>query len=97
MYANASEVAQLRLQIDKEYEAAHKGLCGLAAGMARHEFIHTKMERINSYYKQLVLLVGEDDADELLCRASDEQYTCWTREEEQHIVMQPAAPPLRRG
>jgi len=86
MYANGSEVARLRLQIDEEYEAAHKGLCGLATGVARHEFIHARMERINGYYKRLVLLVGEDDADELLCHVSDEQYACWVRATNNAIV-----------
>lgn len=71
---NGSEVAQLRQQIDEEYDAAHRGLYGLTSGVARHAFIHARMERISTYHRQLVHLVGENVADELLCYANDESF-----------------------
>jgi hypothetical protein len=37
-----SAVAQLRQQIQAEYEAAERGLSGLASGTARHDFITTR-------------------------------------------------------
>jgi len=75
-----SDVAQLRWQIDREYEAAYKGLYGLASGTARHQFIHRKMERIHSYYQELVIRVGEDDADETLCSLNERYYRRWKQE-----------------
>src|SRR5690349_19087884 len=72
-----SDVARLRLQIDQEYEAAYQGLYGLASGVARHRFIHRKMERIHLYYRELVIQVGEDAADETLCMLNERYYRCW--------------------
>jgi hypothetical protein len=69
-----SEIARLKEQIDQEYDAACKGLQGLAAGTTRHAFIHVKMLHINSCYTELASLVGEDVADEMLCRANDEHF-----------------------
>ena len=71
-----SEVARLKQQIDEEYDAASRGLQGLAAGTARHAFIHIKMSHINSCYTELASLVGEDAADEMLCRSNDEHFAC---------------------
>ena len=42
---NKSEVARLMQRIDEEYEAAERGLSGLAQ-VAQHEFITARMERI---------------------------------------------------
>jgi hypothetical protein len=56
---NRSEVARLLAQIGAEYEAAERGLKGLAAGTARHEFINHKMERIGELHASLHSLVGE--------------------------------------
>jgi hypothetical protein len=72
-----SDVAWLRLQIDQEYEAAYQGLYGLASGVARHQFIHRKMERIHRYYQELVPRIGEDDADEILCMLNERYYRRW--------------------
>ena len=41
-----SEVAQIRAQIQAEYEAAKQGLSGFASGTARHDFISTKTANI---------------------------------------------------
>lgn len=42
---NESEVAQLRRQIELEWESMQMALTGLAAGVALHEFIQTRMEQ----------------------------------------------------
>jgi hypothetical protein len=59
---NLSEIAQLRIQIQLEYEAAQRGLSGPASGIARHDFISQKMERLDGLHTQLVELVGEEEA-----------------------------------
>jgi hypothetical protein len=41
-----SEIAQLRAQIEAEYEAAERGLQGVAYGTAQHQFITAGMEAI---------------------------------------------------
>ena len=43
---NLSEVARMRQQIDAEYEAAQRGLFGLAYGLSRHDFITRRMEAV---------------------------------------------------
>ena len=40
---HGSEVARLLLRISQEYEAAQRGLTGLAFGTSKHEFITAKM------------------------------------------------------
>jgi hypothetical protein len=59
MSENQSEVARLLAQIGTAYEAAQRGLTGLAAGTARHEFITRKMEQISDLHCSLQALVGE--------------------------------------
>jgi hypothetical protein len=59
MSENSSEVARLLAQIGREYEAAQRGLTGLATGTARHEFITRKMERMSDLHSSLQALVGE--------------------------------------
>ena len=48
-----SEVARLLHTIRCEYEAAERGLSGLAQGPATHQFIDTKMERVHRTHEQL--------------------------------------------
>jgi hypothetical protein len=67
MSENQSEVARLLAQIGMEYEAAQRGLTGLAAGTASHEFITSKLERIGDLHCSLQALVGES-ATALLAR-----------------------------
>lgn len=63
---NRSEVARLRQRIAQEYEAARRGLTGLAYGTATHEFITRRMEQIGSCHETLKHLVGEQEATRML-------------------------------
>ncbi|MDQ2715853.1 MAG: hypothetical protein M3Z08_13165 [Chloroflexota bacterium] len=67
MDAGISIVAQLRKQIEAEYSAAQRGLEGLAA-VARHEYITKRMENMDCYHRQLVGLVGEDRAIQMVAQ-----------------------------
>ena len=55
-----SEVARLLDQIKEEYEAAMRGISGLAQGMSRHSFITTRMENMGRLQTQLDELVGDN-------------------------------------
>ena len=57
-HQNSSEVARILQQIDLEYQAARRGLTGLAE-CARHAFITARMENIGRLHAQLQGLVGE--------------------------------------
>lgn len=61
-----SEVARLRHQIAQEYEAAARGLTGLAQGTAQHLFITTRMERIADHHQALTHLVGAQEATRIV-------------------------------
>lgn len=63
---NRSEVARLRQRIAQEYEAATRGLIGLAFGTAKHEFITKRMEQISTCHETLKQLVGEQEATRML-------------------------------
>lgn len=54
-----SEVARLLLQISAEYEAAQRGLTGLAYGMSQHEFITARMENMGQLHTELQSIVGD--------------------------------------
>lgn len=56
---NKSEVARLLAQISAEYEAAQRGLTGLAYGSAKHAFITARMENMGQLHSQLQDIVGE--------------------------------------
>ena len=58
-YEQRSEVARLLSQISAEYEAAQRGLTGLAYGTSKHEFITAKMERMGQLQAELQSLVGD--------------------------------------
>ncbi len=58
-YEQRSEVARLLSQISAEYEAAQRGLTGLAYGASIHEFITARMERMGQLHNELHSLVGE--------------------------------------
>jgi len=64
-----SEVRRLLKEIELTYQAAKNGLTGLAAGMARHEFISAKMEKLDKQRESLAHIVGADRAMELLVQA----------------------------
>ena len=67
-----SKVAQVRQQIQAEYEAATQGLSGLASGTARHDFIHARTENIGKCHEQLAQLVGPEQAISIIAN------TIWT-------------------
>lgn len=53
-----SEVARLLAQISEEYEAAQRGLSGVASGVARHSFITARMENMGQLHTELQSIVG---------------------------------------
>ncbi len=55
-----SEVARLLAQINEEYEAAQRGLAGLAQGISQHQFITRRMERIGEFHSQLHSILGSE-------------------------------------
>jgi hypothetical protein len=59
---NQSEVAQLRKQLEQEYEAMLRGIHGLAAGTARHDFMRERMDNVSNYQARLAKVVGDVDA-----------------------------------
>jgi len=63
---NHSEIARLRQRIAEEYEAAMRGLSGLAYGTANHAFITSRMEQMGTYHETLQHLVGEQEATRML-------------------------------
>ncbi len=63
---NCSEVARLMQQIAAEYEAAARGLTGLAYGVANHAFITARQENIAMYVQELRGQVGDQQAFALL-------------------------------
>jgi hypothetical protein len=66
MNQNQSEIARLRQQYEAEYEAAQRGLTGLAIGTARHDFITRRMEQMQRCVQDLTDLVGVQQASVLL-------------------------------
>lgn len=64
-----SEVARLRQQIQAEYEAAERGLSGLASGTTRHAFITARTERLARLHEQLTDMVGQEQATHILAQA----------------------------
>ena len=67
---HASEVERLLSEITAEYEAAQRGLTGLAYGMAQHEFISARMEAMGKLHGELQTIVG-DSAMALIVDALD--------------------------
>jgi hypothetical protein len=65
---NHSEIARLRQRIAEEYEAAMRGLSGLAYGTAAHEFITKRMEQMGACHETLKQLVGEQEAARMLAQ-----------------------------
>jgi hypothetical protein len=73
MNEQKSEVAQLLQQISLEYEAAERGLTGLSAGSTKHSFITARLEQIGVYHEQLVSLVGEVQATQLVIELTEQK------------------------
>ncbi|MFL5626446.1 MAG: hypothetical protein ACJ788_12715 [Ktedonobacteraceae bacterium] len=65
-----SEVARLLRQIELEYEAAKRGLEEYAV-ISRHAFISARYEKVDGYQKQLMVLLGEEQATEVVCTLYD--------------------------
>ncbi len=61
-----SEVARLLREIDEAYQAAQWAFSGLACGVARHDFINAKEERIAICHQELTTLIGRDQATALV-------------------------------
>ncbi len=66
MSENKSEVARVLEQIELEFQAAQRGLHGLAFGTAKHQFITSKMEQMGKLHEKLQTMVGEEQAVKLL-------------------------------
>ena len=56
---HGSEVASLLSRITAEYEAAQRGLSGLAYGTAQHDFISARMEKMGELHCELQSIVGD--------------------------------------
>ena len=69
---NHSEIARMRQRIAEEYEAAMRGLNGLAAGTASHEFITRRMEQMGDCHETLKQLVGEQEATRMLAETLED-------------------------
>ncbi|HZO72396.1 MAG TPA: hypothetical protein VFB60_09350 [Ktedonobacteraceae bacterium] len=67
MDERGSEVARLREQITAEIEAMHRGFKSFAVGVARHEFIRARMERIGGHQDLLAEHLGPEDAATFVC------------------------------
>jgi hypothetical protein len=65
-----SEVARLLFKITAEYEAAQRGLTGLAYGNCQHDFINARMEHMGQLQGELQTIVG-DSAMSLIVDALD--------------------------
>ncbi|HEY6408354.1 MAG TPA: hypothetical protein VIY29_12875 [Ktedonobacteraceae bacterium] len=72
MNEQKSEIAQLLQKISIEYEAAERGLTGLSAGSTKHSFITARLEQIGVYHEQLVSLVGEVQATQLVIELAEQ-------------------------
>ena len=63
---NEISVARLLQEIDLQYQAAYYALSGNAVGVAKHEFITARTERLEVIREQLAGLVGSDEATKLV-------------------------------
>lgn len=81
---NKSEVARLRQQIADEYEAAERGLTGVAI-TGRHDFIQARMEGVGRCCEQLTELVGETEAIETIIEINDEAVARYQTERDREM------------
>jgi len=63
-----SDVARLREQIERETEAMQQGLYGSAI-TARHDLIAHRYDAMEQYHNELILLVGQEEAANILTDA----------------------------
>jgi hypothetical protein len=66
-----TELRRLLRQIEEEYKAAYSGMNAFSSGTTRHSFINARMANIDKCRKELVELVGEDEAFKLLLQEND--------------------------
>jgi hypothetical protein len=59
MKNRTSEVAALRQRIAEECEAGWRALYELGSGMAQHQFILARFQRMERYHQRLAELVGK--------------------------------------
>ena len=69
-----SEVAQLRQQIQLEYEAAQRGLHGTAQGISQHAFITQRLENMAEHHRTLKQLLGEHEAARILAEVLEQSH-----------------------
>ena len=67
-----SEVSRLREQIATECQAMNQALYGFASGVAAHNFIVARLQRVDVCWHQLEEHVGEQEATRMLCELYDE-------------------------
>jgi hypothetical protein len=68
MSSNQSDVARLREQIEREYEAMQQAMYGPAM-VARHDIISHSYEAVGTYRNKLTCIVGNDQATDIMCQA----------------------------
>jgi hypothetical protein len=66
-YKDMSDIARLRCQIVQEMEAMRHVFDGCAVGIARHEFIHARMQRIYDHQQHLAKHIGKSAAATTVC------------------------------
>jgi hypothetical protein len=64
---NRSEVAKIMHRIEEEYAAMQNGMYGLVAGVARHDLIRARLDRVGQSQQELAQQVGEEIATRLVC------------------------------
>lgn len=80
----ASEVQRLMAQIEAEYTSALRGLTGVAAGTARHDFIAARYHNMGVYCDALSQQVGEEQATNMLIVITNRLNACHEWNEETH-------------
>jgi len=61
-----SEVANLRQNIELEYEAMQHAMTGFAEGTSRHSFITARINGVGYYQQALALLIGKEAASKFV-------------------------------
>jgi hypothetical protein len=68
MSSNQSDVARLREQIEREYEAMQQVMYGPAM-VARHDIISHSYKAVGTYQHELASIVGNEQATDIMCQA----------------------------
>lgn len=80
--SGCSEIVRLRHCLRDEYEAAQRGLTGLAQGTVTHTFITACIERMQQYQEEVITLVGVERGMHLVVEvlepASGDDSACGT-------------------